>query len=352
MNTSETTDLFLSSRVCLAPMAGFTDAPYRLICREFGADFCVTEMVSADGLVREGDKTHKIMTRLEGEGPVGVQLFGSDPEILAEAAGIAEETGPAFIDLNFGCPAKKVIRRNGGVAIMRDLGLMERICRRVVEAVSLPVTAKIRSGWSAVEENYIEAGRVAQGAGCAAVTIHPRYRTQGFSGSAAWAHIARLGSELDIPVIANGDVKDPEDYFKIVDETGCTLVMIGRGAFGRPWIFREIKERLSVREGSSGKESSGPGSSGQESPDREPFEQMTLSGRLDILGRFLEMEIAWKGEKLALLEMRKFYRWFLRGHPDMKKYRMALVTAETREAVLGHLSLLREEIDNKWMKPA
>ncbi|MCK4539116.1 MAG: tRNA dihydrouridine synthase DusB [Candidatus Krumholzibacteria bacterium] len=352
MNTSETKDIFITSRVCLAPMAGFTDAPYRLICREFGADFCVTEMVSADGLVRAGDKTRRIMERLEGEGPVGVQLFGSDPGILAEAAKIVEETGPAFIDLNFGCPVKKVTRRNGGVAIMRDLDLMEQICSRVVQAVNLPVTAKIRSGWSAVEENYIEAGRVAQGAGCAAVAIHARYRTQGFSGNATWAHIAKLRSELDIPVIANGDVKEPEDYFKIVDETGCTLVMIGRGAFGRPWIFREIKDRLSSGEGSRDLESSERELSERNSSDREPPGGMALSGRLDILSRFLEMEIAWKGEKLALLEMRKFYRWFLRGHPGMKKYRMSLVTAETREAVLGHLSMLREEIENKWMKPA
>jgi tRNA-dihydrouridine synthase B len=330
-NTNENKDLFVSSRVCLAPMAGFTDAPFRLLCREFGADFCVTEMVSSDGLVRVGEKTRRIMERLEGEGPVGVQLFGADPEILSEAAAIVEETRPAFIDLNFGCPVKKVVRRNGGVAIMRDLDLMERICSSVVKAVSLPVTAKIRSGWSAVEENYIEAGKVAQGAGCAAVAIHARYRTQGFTGNASWDHIAKLRSELDIPVIANGDVKNPEDYFKIVDETGCTLVMIGRGAFGRPWIFRDIKDRL------LGEDGAGP---------------MTLSGRLDILMRFLEMEVEWKGEKLALLEMRKFYRWFLRGHPDMKKYRMSLVTAETKEAVLSQLSMLREEIDNKWMKPA
>ncbi len=352
MNASEPNDLFISSRVCLAPMAGFTDAPFRLLCTEFGADFCVTEMVSADGLVRVGEKTRRIMERLEGEGPVGVQLFGSDPDILAEAAGIVQETEPAFIDLNFGCPVKKVVKRNGGVAIMRDLDLMEQICIKVVGAVDLPVTAKIRSGWSAVEENYIEAGKVAQGAGCAAVTIHARYRTQGFSGSASWSHIAKLRSELDVPVIANGDVKTSDDYYKIVDETGCSLVMIGRGAFGRPWIFKEIKDRLLVAEESSGEGSSEREDSAQESPGREPYGGMTLTGRIDLLMRFLEMEIAWKGEKLALLEMRKFYRWFLKGHPDMKKYRMALVTAETREAVLGHLSKLREETDNKWMKPA
>ncbi|HSG27962.1 MAG TPA: tRNA-dihydrouridine synthase family protein, partial [Candidatus Krumholzibacterium sp.] len=201
--------IFTDSRVCMAPMAGYTDAPFRLICGSFGADFCVTEMVSSDGLIRGGEKTSRIMERLEGEAPLGIQLFGSDPHVMAEAARIAARELPPFIDLNFGCPVKKVIRKNGGVAIMRDLGLMERICAAVVEAAGIPVTAKIRSGWSAEEENYLEAGRIAQGTGCAAVTLHPRYRTQGFSGNADWSHIARLREELSISVIANGDVRLP-----------------------------------------------------------------------------------------------------------------------------------------------
>lgn len=323
-------NLFTSSRACLAPMAGYSDAPFRLICSEFGADFCVTEMVSADGLARGGEKTRRLLARMEGEAPLGVQLFGSDPSAMAEAASIAEETGPAFIDLNFGCPVKKVIRRNGGAAVMRDLGLMERLCAAVAGAVDIPVTAKIRSGWSRDESNYIEAGRVLEGAGCGSVAIHPRYRSQGFSGEADWSHIARLREALSIPVIANGDVTSVEDYNKIVYETGCTLVMIGRGAFGRPWIFREIADDLDGRE----PKAVGPGE------------------RIGLLERFVRMEVEWKGERLGILEMRKFYRWYVRGHPGMKEYRCRLSTACSMDEVLDILSDLREEIDTRWRKPA
>ena len=333
--------LFHESRVCMAPMAGYTDAPFRLICGEFGADFCVTEMVSSDGLVRGGKKTKRLLGRLAGEAPLGVQLFGSDPDVFASAAAIAAEMAPAFIDLNFGCPVKKVIRKNGGAAVMRDLGLLERICSSVVEAVDVPVTVKIRSGWSREEENFLEAGLVAQQTGCQAVTLHPRFRTQGFSGNADWSHIARLRDSLDIPVIANGDVRSPGDYFKIVDETGCSLVMIGRGAFGRPWIFREIKEMLAA-----GDE---PGTT----PDtgrKEPVTEMSLDGRIEVLERLFRMEVEWKGDRLGVIETRKFYRWFLRGHPGMKRYRTVLSTARTPEEVLGHLAELREEIGQGWTR--
>ncbi len=156
--------LFSESVLCLAPLAGYTDAPFRLLCARYGADFAVTEMVSADGLVRGGERTSRMLRRMEGEGPLGVQLFGSDPGVMADAAAIAEK-GAAFIDLNFGCPVKKVVRKNGGASLMRDLELMGRICSRVVGAVRVPVTGKIRSGWSEREENYIEAGGVMEAAG-------------------------------------------------------------------------------------------------------------------------------------------------------------------------------------------
>ncbi len=336
-----TKELFTGSRVCLAPMAGYSDAPFRLICSSFGADFCVTEMMSADGLVRGGGKTRGLLARMEGEGPLGAQLFGADPDTMAQAAVLAAApdrqsrsareaalSGPAFIDLNFGCPVKKVVRKNGGVAIMRDLDLMEKICRAVVAAVDIPVTAKIRSGWSRDEENYIEAGQVIEGSGAAAVILHPRYRTQGFGGESNREHLSRLREAVKIPVIASGDVKSPDDYFKLVEETGCSVVMIGRGAFGRPWIFREIKDRLA---------------------GREPAD-MPLMSRLDLFERLLDLEIEWYGERPGILELRKFYRWYFRGHSGMREYRQRFTAADSRAEVVFILKELREEIEKVWMK--
>ena len=278
---------FAGARVGLAPLAGWSDAPFRSLCFEFGADFAVTEMVSADGLVRGGDRTARLLERLPGEGPVGVQLFGSDPSVFADAASIVSRGEPAFIDINFGCPVKKVVRRNGGAALMRDLDLMGRICEAVVSVSAVPVTAKIRSGWNPEQENFIEAGRVLEAAGATAVTIHPRYRSQMFSGEADWSHIARLREALSIDVVANGDVKGADDYGKIVGMTGCETVMIGRGAMGSPWVFSEIKAAVDGRPWSS------PG----------PRE------RIRVMMKLAGLEVEWKGERRAVVEMRKQYRW-------------------------------------------
>ena len=320
--------LFERSRVCLAPMAGYSDAPFRSICGAAGADFCVTEMVSSEGLVRGGDRTSKMTARMKGEGPLGIQLFGSKPPVLAEAARALAGKGFEFIDLNFGCPVKKVVKKNGGSAIMRDLSLMERICGAVVESSSLPVTVKIRSGWSREEENFIEAGKIAEDSGVSAIIMHPRYRSQGFSGRADWDHIARLRDSVSIPVVANGDVNNVDDYLEIAEATGCDLVMIGRGALGSPWIFRDIKDRLRGKE---------PG-------------KVSMQERIDILQRLFRMEIAWKGTRLGLLEMRKFYRWFLRGSSGMREYRRRLAVASDVAEVDLIFSDLREEIGSKWKR--
>jgi nifR3 family TIM-barrel protein len=319
-----------SSGVCLAPLAGYTDAPFRLLCFEFGADFAVTEMVSADGLVRKSARTEKFLEVFSGEGPVGVQLFGSDPGIMADAAEIVSRSNASFLDLNFGCPVKKVIRKNGGAALMRDLDLMGRICEEVVRRSELPVTAKIRSGWNRNEENYLDAGAVIERAGISAITLHPRFRSQGFSGSADWDHIRRLREAVAIPVIANGDVTCIDEFRRITAEAGDGAVMIGRGALGRPWIFSEIKHMLY---------------------GKDPFE-MDAGGRIDILARHVEMEIESKGQRTGLLEMRKFYRNYLKGLPGIKEYRHRLSTAATQQEVAALLGILREELKKTWMKPA
>ncbi len=321
--------LFRGPVICLAPLAGYTDAPFRLLCVRFGADFTVTEMVSADGLVRGGERTRRMLRRIDGEGPLGVQLFGSDPSVFAEAAVIAQENA-SFIDLNFGCPVKKVVKKNGGAALMRDLGLLERICSAVMGAVRVPVTGKIRSGWSERDRNFLEAGRVMEDVGLAAVTLHPRYRNQGFAGEAAWDHIRELRAAVSIPVIANGDVRSVEDYGRIVEAAGPGPVMVGRGALGRPWIFAEIKRSL------------GKGDGFACDPDRF----------VDLIKEHIALEIEWKGERTALLEMRKHYRWYLRGVCGIKRFRAALSREESREEVYRLLDTMKKECRESWKRPA
>jgi len=330
--------LFENPAIMLAPLAGYTDPPFRTLCFEFGADYAETEMISSEGLVRGCERTAKLMEIFPQEQEVGIQLFGSRPSSMAEAARIASGRGPAFIDINFGCPVKKVVRKNGGAGLMRDLDLMGRIAEEVVNAVDLPVTAKIRSGWTGDRENYLEAGRVLQNSGISAVTLHPRYRSQMFRGEANWEHIFRLASELDIPVIANGDVNCLEDYRKIAESTGCRVVMIGRGAMGRPWIFSELKGEMKGIYGDGGEENLNL----QAAPVPE-----SLSEKLKIFEKFVRMEVEYKGERLAVLELRKHYRWFVRGYRGIKEYRMRLAESETMEEVLSILGQIREEIDGK-----
>jgi tRNA-dihydrouridine synthase B len=315
--------LFGEPRACLAPMAGYSDAPFRLVCAGLGADFAFTGLVSADGLARGVKKSEALLDRLEGEAPLGVQLFGANPETLARAAAIAGGSGASFIDLNFGCPVKKVVTKNGGAALMRDLALMERITRAVVAEVELPVTAKIRSGWSAGERNYLEAGVMLEGCGIAAVTLHPRPRSQGFSGPAHWEDIARLREALSIPVIANGDVTSAADYREITRVTGCTSVMIGRGAIGNPFIFRDIR---AIAEGGE------PGS-------------VSDAERLDVLERHVKLQVAYFGERTGIKEMRKFYRWYLKSFKGIKKYRGELNVAETCAEVLECLVRIGEGLE-------
>lgn len=314
--------LFERSRVCLAPMAGYGDAPFRLVCSELGADFTFTGMVSADGLVRGGRKSLELLRRLDGEAPLGIQIFGANAETMGRAARIAEQAGASFVDLNFGCPVKKVVRKNGGAAMLRDLPLMERIAREVVSAVSVPVTAKIRSGWSEAEQNYLEAGEVLERAGVSAVTLHPRARSAGFTGAARWESIRALRERLSIPVIANGDIRSAADYRELARVTGCTLAMIGRGALGNPWIFREIAEDAR-------------GLGGREVGPAELFAMVE---------RHLLLEAAFLGEWAAVRSMRKFYRWYLRSYDGARRWRVLLCTAESIAEVRGIIDDLRKEL--------
>src|SRR5215211_1680965 len=229
----------------LAPMAGVSESPFRRLCRRFGADVVVTEFLSAEGIRRENEATISKLRFGDDERPIGVQIFGADATAMAEAAALVTDVfQPEFVDINFGCPVKKVVKRNGGSGCLKDLGLVESIIRAVSRATHLPVTVKTRSGWSEDERDPVGIALRMQDAGARAFTLHARTRTQMFSGQANWDEIARVVEALEIPVIGNGDVQTADDIVRMREHTGCAGIMVGRGAFGNPWLFRDGRARL------------------------------------------------------------------------------------------------------------
>jgi tRNA-dihydrouridine synthase B len=232
----------------LAPMAGVSEAPFRQVCRGMGADVVLSEFLSSEAIRRRIRNTLEGAEFGESERPIGIQIYGSDPNAMAEAAGlITEHYEPEFIDINFGCPVKKVVQRNGGSGCLRDLDLVDRIIRAVRGATHLPVTVKTRSGWNDELRDPVGIALRMQDSGAEAFTLHARTRTQMFSGRADWDEIALVVEALDIPVIGNGDIQSPEDVVRIREHTGCAGVMIGRGAFGNPWLFRDAQALLAGR---------------------------------------------------------------------------------------------------------
>jgi len=227
--------------VFLAPMAGVTDSPFRIMCKEYGAGAVFTEFVSAEGIVRENDKTINYMKFSESERPIGIQIFGHDPEVLARSAQYIEENlKPDIIDLNFGCPVPKVVKRGAGSAILKDLDQLEKVAKWVVRAVNLPVTAKIRSGWDKGGIVAVEAAKRLEAQGISLLTLHPRTTKQRYTGEADWSIIGDVKKAINIPLIGNGDIHTPLDAAKMINETGCDGVMIGRAAIGKPWLFRDV----------------------------------------------------------------------------------------------------------------
>ncbi|HEY2807102.1 MAG TPA: tRNA dihydrouridine synthase DusB [Gemmatimonadales bacterium] len=232
----------------LAPMAGVSERPYRLLCRRYGADVVVSEFLSAEGLRRGSDRTMEMAAFNQEERPIGIQIFGSDPAGMAEAAAlVSEHFAPEFVDINFGCPVKKVVKRNGGSGCLRDLDLVQSIIRACVAATPLPLTVKIRSGWDETSRDPVSIALRCQDAGAKALTLHARSRTQMFSGQANWDEIARVVEALDIPVIGNGDLTTPDDVIRMRAHTGCAGAMIARGSFGNPWIFGRTRALLDGR---------------------------------------------------------------------------------------------------------
>ncbi|PKM38739.1 MAG: tRNA dihydrouridine synthase DusB [Firmicutes bacterium HGW-Firmicutes-9] len=297
--------------VCLAPMAGFSDRTFRLLCRERGADLVTSEMISAKGLLFMSDKTRALYLPEEGDAPYAVQLFGSESETLAKAVGIVErDLGELLlsIDLNMGCPAPKIAGNGDGSALMRDPALAGRIVRAVVDAAHVPVSVKFRKGWDAAHENAEEFARICEANGAAFLTIHGRTREQMYSGIADHACMARVKQAVKIPVIANGDVHDAKSALDTLHETGCDGVMIGRGALGNPFVFEEIVCALEGR----------------------PYTPPTWDERRETAMRHARMALAEKGDH-AIIELRKHLAFYLRGIHDAAKLRTRINTCKTLE---------------------
>jgi len=299
--------LRLSPPLILAPMAGITDLAVRLLARENGAPLCFTEMISAQGLIRGGKNTVALLRSSAEDRPLGIQLFGDDPQALAESARIVEDSCE-LIDINMGCPVKKVVSGGAGSALLRSPGKASAIIRAVREATSLPLTIKIRTGWSSGETSFLEIARIAEAEGCDAVTLHPRTRAQMFSDHADWDRIAELKSAIGIPVIGSGDLFSAEDVAEMLARTGCDGAMIARGALGNPWIFRETAEILAG------------GAKVQPSLEEK---RLVMLGHLDRL-------CGLYGAKTALCEMRKHLSWYARGISGAARFR-ALINTLTDE---------------------
>jgi tRNA-dihydrouridine synthase B len=312
----------IEGNVLLSPLCGVTDSPFRSLAKRHGAAMVFCEMTSSDGLVRDNPKTFELLEYKAEERPIGAQLCGADPAVMADAARICQSLGFDVIDLNYGCPVRKVIAREAGAAMLTDLDRLERVTSAVVNAVKVPVTAKIRMGWDQKSTNAPDVARVLEGSGVRWITVHARSRSEKFAGRAHWEVIREVKEATSLPVIGNGDVKTPEDAVRMVEETGCDAVMVGRGSFGNPWLFGRAQRALQGSE---------PG------PEPDPRE------RIETAIAHLHAVAAKKGDYAATL-MRKHVAWYVRGLYDnstlCREANHATSAAETEALLRAYLEKL------------
>ena len=310
----------------LAPMAGVSESPFRRLCRRYGADVVVTEFLSAEAIRRENQATLSKLRFGADERTIGVQIFGADPDAMREAAALVTDVfQPEYIDINFGCPVKKVVRRNGGSGCLKDLSLVHSVIRAVISGTHLPVTVKIRSGWSEEMRDPVRIALHCQAAGARAVALHPRTRTQMYSGSANWDEIARVKEALEVPVIGNGDIKTADDALRMRQTTGCDAVMIARGSFGQPWIFNQARALLE----------------GLPMPPAPAVEER-FAIALAHARMVQEYETDPEG---AAIEFRKHLGWYVKGLPnsaDLRKRLHAVSSFGEVEGIFGDYLRQRE----------
>jgi nifR3 family TIM-barrel protein len=324
--------VYSDSPFLLAPLAGVSDSPFRRLAREQGASVVYTEMVSADGLVRGNQATLDYCRFDPSERPIGIQLFGSNPDVMADAArrlsDLPDERRPDLIDINMGCPVRKVVNRRAGAALLTDPPLVQSIVRKMVAASAVPVTAKIRLGWDGRTQNVVEVSKALEDAGAGAVAIHARTRAEKFEGSAHWDMIGAAKQAVTIPVIGNGDVRTHEDATRMLAVTGCDAVMLGRAAFGDPWVFRRVRawhER------------------------GEALPQPTAAERLAAGLRHLRLMIEDSGEAAAAREMRKHVAWYIKGLPRSARVREQVNRSHTSADLTALLRAYLEELERDGM---
>ncbi len=321
-------DILFDSPFLLAPLAGVSDSPFRRLVREQGASGVVSEMVSADGLVRGQRATLEYLRFEAVERPIGLQIFGADPAVMADAARVVcalpTAERPDWIDVNMGCPVRKVVNRRAGAALLTDLPLLSEIVRRMAEASTLPVTAKTRLGWDGSSSNVAEVTRALEGAGAQAVAIHARTRAEKFGGEARWELIGEAKRAVGIPVIGNGDVRTPDDAMRMLETTGCDGVMIGRAAFGDPWLFRRVRAFW-------------------ENGERLP--PATAAERIGVGLRHLRLLVEWAGPDAATREMRKHVAWYVKGLPHSSRVREQVNRTRTADELAALLRAYLDELE-------
>jgi len=306
----------------LAPMEDVSDPPFRSLCKKHGADLMFTEFISSEGLIRDAVKSKKKLDIFEYERPIGVQIFGSDIDSMKKAVEMCEIVKPDIIDINYGCPVKKVVCKGAGAGILKDIPKMLELTKEIVKSTNLPITVKTRLGWDEDSKYIVEVAEKLQDIGIKAISIHGRTRAQMYKGDADWSLIADVknNSRMYIPVFGNGDITSEEKALKYKNKYGVDGIMIGRAAIGNPWIFNRIKHYLSTQ---------------------EKMLLPNLQEKIDIVKEHLDFSVKWKGEKLGILEMRRHYSNYFKGIPDFKQHRIKLVTLEYKEEIFQQLDIIK-----------